>query len=444
LDIYHCEDRAQAQEANYRKLSLDKRIHYVHNHLMVRVWYLAQTYPPPEVCARQSNSTIAWFLWRGDIFRVPFSTLRRRKDEGDWGLKHLTAKSHALFLNRLRKQRSRQRTVTTKWLRQWGLTGLSHNPPYRDGIPATISCLQRFAVDSAYVTEIGPTDSTNAYKQRVYDTLHYISRMETGPREMRIITIWPITDWSSVWKILAETPVPGEIMAAWYKVTNDIISTNEWLQIIRIAPTDRCRHCDKKDTLLYRLTDCGEGELIWRWTRYKLSLILRTIPGRIPSEWLRRPHIKLWPPIRGRAVPWSVANVVFLRTHTARTEPARLQWLLEAVQMEDVQEEKPQRVCGELLQWHRRGGVNTTDEQRQDRDRKHGKRHRWCSRINNGDVKSLHWIKVIRRKKNPLGARFSTPVQNGPKAQPASCVMDIRSSPWVRFGRDVTPTPHTF
>jgi hypothetical protein len=33
--------RAQVQEAYYRDLSLDKRIQYVHDHLMARVWYLA-------------------------------------------------------------------------------------------------------------------------------------------------------------------------------------------------------------------------------------------------------------------------------------------------------------------------------------------------------------------------------------------------------------------
>jgi hypothetical protein len=69
---------AHSQEAYYRNLSLEEGIQYVHDHLMARVWYLAQIYPPPEVCVRQLNSTIAWFLWRGDIFRVPLSTLQRR------------------------------------------------------------------------------------------------------------------------------------------------------------------------------------------------------------------------------------------------------------------------------------------------------------------------------------------------------------------------------
>jgi len=310
--------RACAQEAYYRNLSLDKRVQYVHDHLMARVWYMAQIYPPPDMCMRQLNSSIAWFLWRGDIFRVPLSTMQRRKDEGGWELKHLTAKSHALFLNRMREQRTRQGTVTAEWMRRWGLTGTSQNPPDRDRIPATMDYLRRYAVDSAYVAERGPTESQKGYKRRVYDTLHHISRMEVEPREMRVTTIWQTTDWSSVWKNLAETPVAGEKKAAWYKVIHDIIPTNERLHRIRIAPTDKCRHCDRQDTILHRLTECGDGERIWKWTRQRLAHVLRTIPGRIPSEWLLRPHFTLWPPTRRRAVQWILANLVFFRTQMQR------------------------------------------------------------------------------------------------------------------------------
>ena len=40
------------------------------------------------------------------------------------------------------------------------------------------------------------------------------------------------------------------------------------------------------------------------------------------------------------------------------------------------------------------------------------------------------------------GARFSTPVQTGPEANPASCTMGTGSFPAVRCGRGVTLTPH--
>ena len=40
------------------------------------------------------------------------------------------------------------------------------------------------------------------------------------------------------------------------------------------------------------------------------------------------------------------------------------------------------------------------------------------------------------------GARFSTPLQTGPGAHPASCTMGTGSFLAVEGGRDVTLTPH--
>jgi len=42
----------------------------------------------------------------------------------------------------------------------------------------------------------------------------------------------------------------------------------------------------------------------------------------------------------------------------------------------------------------------------------------------------------------PVGARFSAPVQTGPRAHPASCTMGTGSFPGVKGGRGVTLTPH--
>jgi hypothetical protein len=46
------------------------------------------------------------------------------------------------------------------------------------------------------------------------------------------------------------------------------------------------------------------------------------------------------------------------------------------------------------------------------------------------------------RGSNPGGGGFSTTVQTGPGAQPASCTMGTASFPGVESGRSVTLTPH--
>jgi len=71
--------RAQARDAYSRTLSLDQRVLYVHNYLLANAWYTAQILPPSSDCIRQLNTAMSWYMWQGDTFRVPLSTLYRRK-----------------------------------------------------------------------------------------------------------------------------------------------------------------------------------------------------------------------------------------------------------------------------------------------------------------------------------------------------------------------------
>ena len=55
------------------------------------------------------------------------------------------------------------------------------------------------------------------------------------------------------------------------------------------------------------------------------------------------------------------------------------------------------------------------------------------------------WLRAGRSgDRIPLEARFSTPVQTGPGAHPASCTMGTESLPGVKSGQGVTLTPHLF
>ena len=53
------------------------------------------------------------------------------------------------------------------------------------------------------------------------------------------------------------------------------------------------------------------------------------------------------------------------------------------------------------------------------------------------------WLRAGRSgDRIPVGARFSTPVQTGPGAHPASCTMGTGSFPGVKSGQNMTLTPH--
>jgi len=109
--------KAQAHDMYQRESDLEKRIRYVQEYLLTRVWYIAQILPPPKENLRQINMTISWFLWKGEIFRVPLSTLQRTKKDGGWGMVHTAAKCMALLFYRMNEQGRKNGTMTVGWMR---------------------------------------------------------------------------------------------------------------------------------------------------------------------------------------------------------------------------------------------------------------------------------------------------------------------------------------
>jgi hypothetical protein len=208
--------RAQARDAYARELSLDRRIQYVHDYLLAKVWYVVQIFPPPDECIRMLNTSISWFLWKGEIFRVPLSNLQRRKEEGSWDLIHLKAKCLALLLHRTWQQSQNQETFTAAWLNRWSITDRRPNPPHRGGIPAAFEYLRRIHIDYAYVTPHDPTATQRTIKRRLYTTMNTMMRRESGNQDLRIVRQRSDIRWEAVWKNLHHAPVPERYKSEWY------------------------------------------------------------------------------------------------------------------------------------------------------------------------------------------------------------------------------------
>jgi len=161
--------RAIAQDAYYRKLDLDMRIRYVHDYLLGKIWHTSQILPITAEGVRQLNSTVAWYIWRGETFRVPLSTLHRSVDEGGWNRINIWAKSRALFVLRLRAQGQREGTPTADWLKKRNISTGIQNPLYFGHDPATLGYIREYIKDAAYIQNPSVTESTRTYKK---DSIH--------------------------------------------------------------------------------------------------------------------------------------------------------------------------------------------------------------------------------------------------------------------------------
>ena len=78
------------------------------------------------------------------------------------------------------------------------------------------------------------------------------------------------------------------------------------------TPTD-VPNADKL-TLLHRMTECGAGQQIWKWTQKRLATILKTSPKDIPVEWTLRPNFSTRQIQRHRAILWLIAHLVYYQT----------------------------------------------------------------------------------------------------------------------------------
>ena len=135
---------------------------------------------------------------------------------------------------------------------------------------------------------------------------------------MRISQRSPDAIWTQVWKNLHTAWVSEETTSMWYIVIHDIVPTHKRLDAIRLAESDRCRHCERRDTLVHRLTECNEGTAVCLWTWKRIARLHRTDPRRIPADWSLRPQFQLWPAQRHRAILWALEHLVLYRMQQQR------------------------------------------------------------------------------------------------------------------------------
>jgi len=57
---------------------------------------------------------------------------------------------------------------------------------------------------------------------------------------------------------------------------------------------------------------------MWEWTQKVTARMLRTIPERIPKEWLLRPQLNFWPLLRHGATLWVLARYMTFRVTKQR------------------------------------------------------------------------------------------------------------------------------
>ena len=328
LGIYFTNKWEQTVQANWSKLvnkiklksqnlytvtnDLYSRVLIIHVYLLSQLWYVSQVIPISKEHARQIQCVINWFLWKGDIFRVPVSTAIRSKADGGLGLVHVYTKCTALFLSRTHKIAENLDSFTRHWLMECQQYADINNPPNTYNIPRNLQYIRLYIHEWSYIStllDINPKHLTRQVYETLLETLLISPEMN---KNIRMINYNPTRNWENIWKNITSIHLTANIQSAWYKTVHDIYPTNQRLMKIGRQNTEICSLCDKQDTLLHRITACKNTTHVWEWITKILALWCRTSTNNFETQMITLPDFKYYPPQKHNSIIWLFGNTLYL------------------------------------------------------------------------------------------------------------------------------------
>ena len=234
-------------------------------YILSRLWYVAQTIPIPKRHAQQITAAVLWYLWQGNIFRVPATTLYRQSLQGGVGLWNIQFKCYTLFLNRNLNSQESNNTFTAAWLNTWTRNLDLSNPPNLLIIPNSLKYLKIYYQELCYLQK--PIQNSSKERNRQV----YFKMMTSIPHtEMRIKRNTELgVNFDIIWQNINCKILPAKIRSIWYYAVHDIFPTRSRLCKIKITADNKCLKCNQEDTIIHRFEACDNTKPIFeRMTVY--------------------------------------------------------------------------------------------------------------------------------------------------------------------------------
>jgi hypothetical protein len=123
---------------------------YIQLRLFVKIWHVSQVFSLPQGQAEQLTTSLSWYLWQGETFRVPLVTLQKPRQDGEWGLPNIVVMCKTLLYHGITKPGAKGDNVTTDLLRYWQVQEALINTSHAPRIPAKFVLIRIFVTDMAY------------------------------------------------------------------------------------------------------------------------------------------------------------------------------------------------------------------------------------------------------------------------------------------------------
>lgn len=292
--------RILLQEHNARSLDRFQKAQFINTYVLSKIYHVAAVLPIPHMTAQKILAAACWFVWKQNIFKVPFNTTTLQRHNGGLGIKDVKSRCDAMFLARASRIVHSPKNCITKLLFASLDPGDSKAPLNVAHIDASLDYVRKYYVEWSYIQLSAQHISTRI----IYDhiTRHHLP----NPIE----TKYPEKNWINIWNNINNITLPTRVSAIWYDVVNETIPTAQRLHKINLRPTAHCDKCHLVETLPHIIL-CGNKIRIWNWTRKKLAVINRTNENYIEVTEVLKPDWKRYPSAKNNSYAWFIGHFLF-------------------------------------------------------------------------------------------------------------------------------------
>lgn len=136
------------------------------------------------------------------------------------------------------------------------------------------------------------------------------TKLNSKENQNKMQVKFPNKNWKNYWRNINNKLLPTETQVAWYRVINNIVSTNEKLFSIGLSETNKCTNCNEIDTLNHRFLCKGYRE-IWQELKHQVSLLKRTDGREIDLNYIFFPENVSFPPQKNNVILWLFAHYIW-------------------------------------------------------------------------------------------------------------------------------------
>lgn len=285
-----------------RHLNLIQKIKIINCAVLSKAIYVGQIFPIPIEISKTIMTTVCKYIWQGEIFRAAVSTITLKPEEGGLGLTDIRRKATALYIKRtLQIIETHPGSVTSSLFST--LQPESLQPPANiHKISYKLKHIRQFYLEISYLGSI--------LEDKQKRTCRYImDRLKTKEHRNRMEQMYQNQNWKYIWKNIHNKVLLTDAKAAWYKVVNNIVCTNDRLCDIGLSNTNVCQKCHAVDTINHRFV-CQGYKNIWDIVRKHIAFLKGSDGSEITINNIILPQNVSSPEQKNNAIVWLLGHYI--------------------------------------------------------------------------------------------------------------------------------------